>query len=345
MTYVLYGLIAFVISIIAHKIAQRIFPTLGLLDFPERYNLRRMPIPYPTGVITVALFICFTAFRANTVQNIGILIGVSILAIFSFIDDRKQLSSTMRIWLHILIGIIIYVTGTRILEITNPVMLDGNINIGTIAGISAVLTIFWLMLTINAVNWFDGIPGQVQCIATLGFTVIGILALSDRITYSNPEQQIQLAKIAFFLAGLSLAGILFDLPVPKVIIGDTGAMFYGLMLGILTIYSGGKVATAFLVLGVPLLDSLIVIIRRIARKKKPWQGNAFDEHLHHRLLRSGWRPGAIITLFTLIGGTFGVSALYMSTIEKIIAALLMLVVMIILTIYTEVMLRMQHYKV
>ena len=75
--------------------------------------------------------------------------------------------------------------------------------------------------------------------------------------------------------------------------GDTGAMFFGLMLGVLTIYTGGKVATAFLVLGVPLIDSVIVGFRRISRGRSPFKGNMQNEHLHHRLLKKGGLHGGL----------------------------------------------------
>jgi UDP-GlcNAc:undecaprenyl-phosphate GlcNAc-1-phosphate transferase len=63
-------------------------------------------------------------------------------------------------------------------------------------------------------------------------------------------------------------------------------MFFGLMLGLLGIYQGGKVATAFLVLGIPLIDAVFVVIRRLLRGRFPFHGDR--DHLHHRLLQKGW---------------------------------------------------------
>lgn len=348
MLYIGYTALACCCSIITHLIALRLFPRLGWLDFPERYGHKRAPIPYPTGSIAVLLFCIFLLSTAQSMQDIGLAVAIVVLGLFSFIDDRKELSAQLRFIVHILVAIIVFITGTRIYSITSPLAVDSVISLnnsaiaipefGTLPLLSGIFTLVWIVLTINALNWFDGIPGQVQTISLLGFCVIGALALSSRITHIDPASQQHLATLAFFLAGLSIAGLLFDIPVRRVVLGDTGAMFYGLMLGILTIYSGGKVATAFLVLGVPLLDSAFVICRRLLRKKKPWEGNMRDEHLHHRLLECGWKPIQVIALFTAIGGTFGISALYLSTVEKFIASLLLLTLLIILTIYTEVQL-------
>lgn len=338
------------VSILLHLLAIRYFPKIGLVDFPHRYGLKRSPIPYPTGCISVLLFCVFLlVFVPLTKQIIGVLMGVLLVAISSFIDDRKQLSPFIRFGIQILAGFIIFGTGTRIYSITNPLHLNGVIALDSFAlpislfenpsVLGALFTIVWLGLTMNALNWFDGIAGQVSVLSTIGFTVIGLLALSDRVDHINPIMQQQLALFAFVLAGLAAASALFDLPPAKVLMGDTGAMFFGLLLGICTIFAGGKVATAFLVLGVPLLDTAIVIMRRIIRGKAPWRGSQSGEHLHHRLLECGWSPRQIILLTAGIGGTIGVSALFLSTVEKLLAAILLTAIMVLLTLYTEVLLR------
>ena len=142
-------------------------------------------------------------------------------------------------------------------------------------------------------------------------------ALSERV------QQPEVALLAFVVAGIACACLLFDFPPPKVVSGDSGAMFFGLMLGILTVYAGGKVATAFLVLGVPLIDAFIVIGRRILAGKSPLKGSSGGEHLHHRLLACGWPPQTIIILNAVLGIAFGLSALFMDTFQKFIAAVVL----------------------
>ena len=117
--------------------------------------------------------------------------------------------------------------------------------------------------------------------------------------------------------------------------GDTGAMFFGLMLGVLTIYAGGKVATAFLVLGVPLIDSGLVILKRISKGKSPFSGSTSGEHIHHRLLDKGWSPRKIILLTVILGCLFGITALFLSTREKFVAAVILLIIMISIRYYSR----------
>lgn len=342
---------AFVICALLHKIALTDFVTLKLLDNPEKYGMMRRKLPYPTGILSVCVFLVFFAYLSPwTAQTAGILMGVLILSLISFIDDRRGIDPKLRLLVQACVAFIIFATGSRIYTLTNPFIADGLIKLDTIDVFlpsfstihyplstavgplplySGLFTIFWLMLCMNALNWFDGIPGQVSTLSTIGFLVIGALALSDRV------HQPELALIAFVLAGICSAGLLFDFPPNKVLMGDTGAMFFGLMLGVLTLYAGGKVATAFLVLGVPLIDVFLVIIRRLSKGASPLQGNSTNEHLHHRLLSKGWSERKVILLTAGLGTLFGITALFLSTGEKVIAAGVLFLIMIGLGKYSK----------
>lgn len=334
---------SFILSLALHAAALRMFPTLGLLDFPERYGLSRPRIPYPTGILAVILFLGFLPFLADLRgQTIGLLLSVVVIAIMCFIDDRLPLHPLLRLIVQILIGLILFLSTIRIYSFTNPFegvigggvipldrLLIQSTTFGSLPILSGLFTIGWVFLTINALNWFDGIPGQVSVLTTIGFVVIGFLALSPRV------DQADIARISFVLAGIAAGGMFFDFPPAKVLMGDTGAMFFGLMIGVLTIYAGGKVATAFLVLGVPLIDFFFVMIRRIARGQSPLKGNANDQHLHHRLLAKGWSPRQIIILTAALGSAFGITALFLNTFGKFVAAGILFLIMVGLSIYSK----------
>ncbi len=340
MNLVCIPLIAFVISATLHWVALTDFVKLKLLDNPEKYGHKRKKLPYPTGILSVFTFLIAFAFIApQTLQSAGIFGGIFLLALISFIDDRRGIDSKIRLIMQALVAFLIFATGSRVYTLTNPLLADGLINLDTIdiassffgplPLLSGIFTIFWLMLCMNALNWFDGIPGQVSTLSTIGFIVIGALALSDRV--NQPE----LAIIAFVLAAIAGASLLFDFPPNKVLMGDTGAMFFGLMLGVLTLYAGGKVATAFLVLGVPLIDVFLVIARRLSKGANPMRGNSTNEHLHHRLLSKGWSERKVIILTAGLGSLFGITALFLSTGEKMIAAVILFIIMITLSKYSS----------
>lgn len=313
-----------------------IFPRLQLLDFPERYGLTRSRLPYPGGVVPVLLFLSLIAWLLPHTQAIGVALAVAILGTCSFIDDRHRLPAGIRFGVHILCGAIVVGAGMRISAITNPlpgILADQGGSIVLTQGwglfFSLIFSIGWILLCINAINWFDGIPGQVSLLSTIGFITIGLLSLSSRVA------QPQVALLAFMLAALSGACVLFEFPPPKMILGDSGAMFFGFLLALLTIFSGGKVATGFLVLGIPLTDAIIVIVRRLRRGVPVWRGNAHDEHLHHRLLNRGFSPRQVLLLNAAIGSTFGITALFLSTSGKIIACALLILFIISLSAWSK----------
>ena len=334
----------FLIAVLLHLSAQRLFPYLGLLDFPERYKLQRGRLPYPTGILAVIAFlVLFPILEHFNLQGKGLLLAIILLAVTCFTDDRRPLPSWSRLLLHIVIALLLFGTGTRIYSLTNPLSsligfpvlsldtwhLPTSWGLGPLPIWSGLFTILWIGLTINALNWFDGIPGQVSTLSSIGFLTIGLLSLSSRV------HQPELALIAFVLSGISVACLLFDAPPPHVVMGDSGSMFFGLMLGTLTIYAGGKVATAFLVLGVPLLDLLIVAVRRIAQGRSPLKGSLKGEHLHHRLLAKGWSPRQVIALTAGLGTLFGITALFLNTFEKFLAASALFLIMLILSRYSR----------
>ncbi len=331
-------LLAFALTVLFHLLAMKLFPRWNLLDFPERYGLTRGRLPYPAGILSICAFLLIFVFiQPVSLQASGVIGAVLLLGVTSVIDDRKPLPPLLRLVIQAAAAFLVFATGdctgSRICSVTNPLegIIGGDIielN-GSFPILSVLVTVFWLMLTVNALNWFDGIPGQVSAISTIGFLTIGFLALSARV------DQPSLALLAFTIAGISLASFLFELPPPLVVLGDTGAMFFGLLLGVLTIFAGGKVATAFLVLGVPIIDLLFVTIRRIRTKRSPWKGSMAGEHLHHRLLEKGWHPLCILALTGAIGTAFGITALFLDTKEKMFSGVVLLLIMVMLSLYAD----------
>lgn len=324
---------AFLLTLVGYTVCLKLFPALGLLDFPERYGLRRARLPYPAGIISVVVFLgVFSVTTPIGLKEAGVIFAILLIGLTAFIDDRTPLPSWLRLLVQVGAAFIVFAAGSRIYTLTSPVggilKLDTLVihvgALGALPILSGIFTIVWLLLTINALNWFDGIPGQVSVISTIGFLMLGLLAL-----FRNGETDT--AEIAFVLAAIAAVGIFFDFPPGKLLLGDTGSMFFGLMLGLLGVYHGGKVATIFLALGIPLLDAAFVIIRRLARGQSPLKGGR--DHLHHLLLEKGWSPRQIIGLTAVLGTAFGVIALFLNTAEKGVAFIVLTLIVLLLTRY------------
>lgn len=302
------------------------------MDKPEKYNIRRPPIPYSGGLIIFAAFILTTLIFIDIDKKVlGLIFGAILITFVSFWDDCFSLSPWVRLLTQILVGCITVFAGIKIQMITNPFgapfMLDLvklNIFGEEIWLLSAILIIIWLVAMMNVMNWLDGIPGLSSGVGIIASLVIFILSIQGFHTVSQTTVVILSIALLFSL----LAFWIFDFYPPKILMGDTGSMLLGFLLGIFAIFSGGKLATAFLIMGFPVLDSVWVIIRRIIQGKSPVKGDL--SHFHHRLLRVGLSERKALLLNYLLCGIFGVIALLLdNAAQKLVALIILGVIMVI----------------
>ena len=341
MQYFLPGLSAFALTVLSVLIALKVFPKLGLVDKPKKYGLKRKPIPYPGGILLYLVFLVLTLiFFEPTVKLIGLLVGGGILVIISFIDDRVELPAWLRLFTQIAVGIIMVAVGIWIETITNPfgghfalneikLTLSFGVMEYTIILFSALFTIAWIVLVVNTMNWLDGIPGLVSGITVLASLTLFFLSISDLV--NQPE----IATMAIIVAMIAFAFWIFDFHPPKILLGDSGSMFFGLLLAVLAIFSGGKIATAFLILGFAILDALYVIVHRIFSKRAPWKGGEWDKyrkavHLHHRMLQFGMSERQVLMVIYALSAIFGISALFLGTRGKFWAIVILVIASFIL---------------
>lgn len=336
------AIIALGLTVLAGWFAIRFFPQWGLLDNPKKYGLKRSPIPYPGGVLLFFVFVLLVLlFLDVTPKLIGLVFGSGLLVLISFLDDRMNLPSLFRLGIQIVVGLTMVLSGIGVEVITNPFggvielnqlkfLFEFGAQSTEIMALSGLFTLVWIVLIINTMNWMDGIPGL-----TSGLTFIGGLTMFF-LSISEVVNQPQTAILAIIVAMMALGFWLFDFYPPKIIIGDSGSMFFGLLLAVLAIFSGGKIATAFLILGFPILDAFFVIFRRLANKRAPWKGGEWDRerkavHLHHRLLDFGFSERQVLLSIYALAATFGITSLFLDTRGKFWAIVLIFVLSIVLS--------------
>ncbi len=236
----------------------------------------------------------------------GIVAGVVILLGFGLADDIRALSPGVKLASHFLAGGVLAWSAVLVPHITNP--LGGQIVLGSWA---YPFVIVWVVLMINVINWLDGLDGLASGVSLIATVVLWLLAIKPEVN------QISMSLLAIILAG-SLAGFLpFNFYPAKIFLGDSGSQVIGFLLAAFSIISGGKLATAFLVLGVPILDVIWVIIRRLMTRKPVYRADRF--HLHHRLLRAGLSQKQAVLLLYAVSAIFGVAALETQSYGKLIA--------------------------
>ncbi len=244
----------------------------------------------------------------------GVILGGLVIISVMIVDDLKGLPWWGKLSGQFLAAILVAGFGITIHWFSNP--FGDQIELGkTLFSIGAltfswgqIFVVIWLMAVMNIINWLDGLDGLASGIAVIAAFTLFLLSITPSVN------QPATALLGIILAGSVLGFLPFNTNPAKIFLGDTGSMFIGYILGILAIISGGKVATASLVLGVPILDSLWVIGYRLWHKHSPFQAD--QNHLHHRLIKAGLHPRQIVLIYYLLSAVFGFLALKTGTIGK-----------------------------
>lgn len=317
------AIFAFLLTIIFVVLALKLFPKLKLMDRPQRYGLSRAPIPYYGGLtIFLAFLIAVTVFVPLTKAVLALIIAGSIIVIIGFLDDFLNLSPFIRLFFQFVAAFILVFGGIGILSINLPFF-----GVLVLGKFTVLFTILWVMAIVNTMNFVDGVSGLSSGVSFIAGLTIFALSIHPGL-HENPASQIPVAMIALILAAISFAFLFFDFPRPKILMGDTGSTFLGFVIATLAIFSGGKVATAFLVLGIPILDMIWVVLRRTFAGQKFWKGDL--KHLHHRLLEIGFSQKQVVLSYLFVTAFFGISAVTLVSSQQKLFMLIALVVMMLI---------------
>lgn len=288
-----------------------LFPRWGILDDPQKYGHKRKPIPHPGGIAPVLSFlIALVLFFPLEEKFIGLFVGLLIIFLVSFWDDRRHLPAWFRLCMHVLAAIAVVLFGLQIEYLGNP--FGDTLELESVFFLlPSIITVIWLVGFANVLNWLDGVPGLSAASAMAAGVFLGMLSLTPLVS------QTEVARLSFVFAASAAGFLLFNIHPPKMLLGDTGAMFFGFFLAALSVFSGGKMATVFIVLALPMLDAVYVIFRRILAGKNPLKGKD-NLHLHDRLMQLGFSNREILLLFFSLSVLLGWLSLQLQTQGKIV---------------------------
>ncbi len=332
-------MLAFITTFVVTPYTITLAKKLGAVDTPKderRVNTTTMPRLGGLAIIAgflvsiIYLLIVLSIEKSinlaedNTYMKlIGFFIGGLIIAIVCFIDDLKDLPPLVKLAAQIVVAVIVVLFGLRIDNVNIPFLY----NIGLPNAFSIILTIGWIVGITNAINLIDGLDGLSSGIALIScISLLIIFALNG-----SPIIAILLITA---LAG-ALSGFLpFNFNPAKTFMGDAGSNFLGYCLSVISIFGVAKTYTLvvivapLIVLGLPVLDTLIAIVRRIVKGKsikaimKPDKG-----HLHHTLLKKGFTQREAVFIMYAITAALGLFAIVLleSGIWKALSFLLMVI--------------------
>lgn len=305
---------AFLITFLGVPFLTKWANKIKLFDMPSARRLHTSPIPRIGGVVLFLSIILVLLFAFGfDPKYYGIVLGLIIIFGVGLLDDIYSLPPFTKLFGQILAASVVILFGITITNITNP--FGGEFLL--VPWLDVFLTGVWIVLVINALNWLDGMDGLASGVTTIGSLVIATLSLYAFI--NQPET----AMLALIVGGASLGFLVHNWHPAKIFMGDSGSHVLGFMLAIMAIISGGKLATAVLVLGLPIIDLVWSTIRRVLKGQTPWSADM--GHLHHLFLGSGLGQRQTVLIYYALTAGFGAVALITGTTAKIMALFVMVV--------------------
>ena len=223
-------------------------------------------------------------------------------------DDIKDISPILRLGTNIILATVVVFLGIKINYVSNP--FGGIIDLTTIKMLPEILTVFWIVWCMNIVGWAAGVEGQLPGFVSISAVFIGILGLR----FASDITVWPVIILAGAVAGAYLGFLPFNFWPQKIMPGYSGKSMAGFLLAILSILSGAKLATLIFLLGIPMLDAGIVLIRRIIKRKSPFKSDS--NHLHHQLLKIGWTKKQVAVFYWAVSLVLGIIALFLNSQQK-----------------------------
>ena len=333
----------FAVTHVVTRVARRLAVHLGVHDMPDmERKIHTTPKPklggmalyvgFVLGMVALAVFGLTGEIASGRLA--ALLVGGAILVIGGALDDKYDLPPLIQFLFPLSAALLVIGSGMHISYITNPlggaIVLD-QFKIGTYPVLGSLVVLVWILGMTYTTKFLDGMDGLVSGISGIAGLVIFGLSLAPAV------QQTTTAFVALVFAAVCFGFLPLNFHPAKIFLGEGGSTFTGFMIGVLAVISGGKIATALLVLGIPILDAAWVIARRLWFRRSPFAGD--KGHLHFRLLDVGLSQRQAVLLLYFLAAVFGGVAVFLQGLGKLIALGILFAVMVVVAIGVVILYR------
>jgi UDP-GlcNAc:undecaprenyl-phosphate/decaprenyl-phosphate GlcNAc-1-phosphate transferase len=303
--------VALVVSLAITPLVRLYAERHGLLDQPDaERKIHQVPVPRLGGVAIALAFgvaIGFAAIATTDLNAVGqlrpnrapaILVGAGLLVIVGLVDDVRGMRPMVKLLWQVIAAVLAFALGLRIEDLVLP---WGTVEFGLLA---LPLTVGWIVLIINAINLIDGLDGLAVGVV---LTSLGAFALLSASAGVDPTLPIIAAA-----GGTAIGFLAYNLPPAEIIMGDTGSMFLGFVVGAVAIaltqdgLNPQSPIVPLVALAIPLADTVWAVVRRTARGEPFFVADS--GHIHHQLLRAGVSQRDAMLTLTGISAGLGVVA-------------------------------------
>lgn len=310
-------LFAFLMTYATTPLVRKLAFRVGAIDVPtDNRRMHSKPVPTMGGL---AIFLSFTlamlAFEPMDVSNLGLLGGALIIVLMGVIDDIRPLRALDKLIAQILAALVPIFCGVVIDKVA---WFDTFIYFGDW---SIPITVLWIVAITNTINLIDGLDGLacgISAISSLALLIVSLLSLQNQ----------TIIMITAILAGSCVGFLPYNRHPARMFMGDVGALFLGYVLSVISIQGFFKVnamiafVAPFLVLGIPILDTLFAIVRRLLNGQHPFTSDR--QHFHHKLIDMGLNQKQAVSLLYAISALLGISAILLAE-RRYMAGLLVMI--------------------
>ena len=303
--------VAFLIAYASTPIVKMLAFRLGAVDVPkDNRRMHKKPIARLGGLaIFYGFIISILCFTEIDTELQGILIGSIIIVVLGIFDDIFSLNAFLKFFVQIGAALVVVMHGVQIDHISSfGIGANPYIPLGVFA---VPVTVLWIVGVTNAVNLIDGLDGLFVISLVTG--------------------EIGVALVTATIAGAGFGFLPHNIHPAKIFMGDTGSTFLGFTLASISIvglfksYAVISMAVPFLILGLPIFDTLFAIIRRVLRGQSPMQPDR--GHVHHRLIDLGFDQKQTVIILLIASSLLSLSAVVLCLCGAIRAIILILAVL------------------
>ena len=329
---ILLFLLALALSLIATPLVSRLAVKINALDLPGERKLHRQPIPRLGGIAIYLAYVValntglllsdhlLNLFEKSLRSWLGLLFGGSIVLALGIVDDIYELRPRTKLIFQVLAGLVVYGAGLQVTKLANP--FDGVL---VLDWLSLPVTLLWIVGITNAMNLIDGLDGLASGVALIITATILVISIMSG--------QMGVAAISSILCGSTLGFLRYNFNPARIFMGDSGSMFLGFTLAVISLQGTQKSTTAMaifipiLFFGLPIADTIFAVWRRLGRRptaasKGGWRVfNADREHIHHKLINLGLSHRSAVLILYLVTVGLSVVALFITAARSEAAAI------------------------
>lgn len=317
-------LTTFIFSTIIMFLMRKVAVHIGAVDIPRaeegHRHIHKKATPKLGGVgIFLAFLLGYMLFGEQSVRMNSILIGSFIVVLTGIIDDIKPIRATHKMLGHIAAAMVIVFYGGIVLN--NITAFGFAIDFGIL---SYPITLLFIVACTNIINLIDGLDGLSGGICTIFYATIAIIG------FFQGRFGSLVMILTLIMLGSTLGFLVHNFHPAKIFAGDC-ATFMGFIIAVITLleFKGPALISFFVpvtILGIPILDTLFAIIRRLLKGQPPFQAD--KEHLHHQLLGMNFSQTVTVLIIYGINILFAMASIFYTLKDPMIGQIIYVIIFI-----------------